>query len=155
MTRSLAMMFACGLWVAVPLVLAVGCGDDSNEDHNDDHADGGDHGDHEHEAVGPPSGATCSDPGASTLTYENFGEEFFSKYCLSCHSSKVKGEARMKAPADHNFDTYEEIELLAEHIDQKAAAGTRTNTSMPLTDPKPTLDERKKLGEWIACGLKE
>jgi Cytochrome c len=158
MTRSLAMMFACGLWVAVPVVLVVGCGDDSDDhgspdDHNDDHD--AEHGDHEHEPVGPPSGATCPDGDSSTLTYENFGKEFFSKYCTSCHSSKVKGDARMKAPADHNFDTYEEIELLSEHIDQKAAAGTKTNVSMPPTDPKPTLEERKKLGEWIACGLKE
>ncbi len=159
MTRSLAVVFACGLWVAVPVVLAVGCGDDTSDDHGDpkdhdgEHGDHGDHGDHEHEPVGPPSEATC--PDGSTLTYENFGEEFFTKYCNRCHSKDVKGADRMSAPADHNFDTLEEVELLAQHIDQLAAAGKVTNTKMPISDPKPTLEERKKLGEWIACGLKE
>lgn len=152
MTRSLAVMFACGLWLAVPVVLAVGCGDDS-DDHGDpkDHDD--EHGDHEHEPVGPPSEATC--PDGSTLTYDNFGKEFMGKYCTRCHSSTKTGDARMKAPAGHDFDTYEGIELVADHIDQMAAAGKKTNSTMPPGDPKPTLDERKKLGEWIACGLKE
>jgi uncharacterized membrane protein len=151
MTRGLAVMLAVGLWAIVPVILAVGCGDDSAS------ADAGDHGAHagEHdEDVGPDSGATCPDAG-SDVTYANFAKDFFSKYCLRCHSSKVTGTARMMAPPDHNFDTLAAIELLTKHIDQKAAAGKVTNEAMPPSDPKPTLAERKKLGEWLACGLPE
>jgi hypothetical protein len=152
MTRGLAVVLACGLWVAVPVVLAVGCGDDDSDEHDDDHGD--DHGDHSHEMVGTPSGAECTADGMM-LTYENFAKDFFAEYCNRCHGGDVKGDARMGAPADHKFDTLEQIEILADHIDQLAAAGKVTNTKMPLTDPKPSLEERKKLGEWIACGLKE
>jgi hypothetical protein len=143
-------IFAASLWL-FPIVLGVGCGDDSDDDHGDDHGDGGDH---DHDApVGPDSGATC--PDGSTLTYDNFGSKFFSSYCLRCHSEKVKGDARMGAPADHNFDSLAEIDLLSMHIDQKAASGpAHTNDAMPPSNPKPSLDDRKKLGEWLACGPK-
>jgi|1186.fasta_scaffold1106416_1 hypothetical protein len=157
MTRSLAVILACGLSVSLPVILAVGCGDDSSDEHDSGHGD--DHGDgapHEHDDadVGPPSKAEC--PSGSTLTYANFGKEFFSTYCLRCHSANVKGAARMNAPADHNFDTLDEIDLLSKHIDEMAAAGaTQTNTTMPPSDPKPSTADRKKLGEWIACGVPE
>jgi hypothetical protein len=151
MTRSLAVMLAVGLWATVPVILAVGCGDDSSEPDAGEHGDHGDHGDHEGD-VGPDSGAACP-TGGSDLTYDNFAKGFFAEYCLRCHSAKVKGDARMMAPADHNFDTIEEIELLAKHIDQKAASGTVTNESMPPSNPKPTVEDRKKLGEWLACDL--
>jgi hypothetical protein len=154
MTRGLSLMLAVGLWVTVPVILAVGCGDDSGTADAGDHGAHGDHMDDHEKDVGPDSGATCPS-GGSDLTYANFAKAFFSKYCLRCHSSKVTGAARMMAPADHNFDTLEEIELLTKHIDQMAAAGTVTNDMMPRSDPKPTLDERKKLGEWLACGLPE
>ena len=159
MARSLAMFFACCAAFAMPVTLVAGCSDDSGDEHaghNDDH-DHDDSGDapHDHsQPVGPPSGAKC--PSNSTLTYGNFGEAFFKDYCLRCHSEKVKGTARMNAPADHNFDTLEEIELLSMHIDQMAAAGdSHTNETMPPSNPKPSLDARKKLGEWIACGVPE
>ena len=151
MNRTVAICFAAGLWV-LPVALGIGCGGDDDDGHGG-HSHEGDSG-HGHEPAGPDSGAKC--PTGSTLTYGNFGKEFMSKYCLKCHSSKVKDTARLGAPADHNFDTIEEIELYAEHIDQKAAAGPDSvNTSMPPANPKPTEDERKKLGEWIACGVKE
>lgn len=142
-----------------PIAL-VACESDTGDEHGNldpaetgEHA-AGEHGEHSMQPVGPPSGAIC--PTGSTLTYANFGKAFFSSYCLRCHSQAVVGAARMMAPADHNFDTIAEIELLMDHIDQKAAAGaTVVNQTMPPTDPKPTLDDRKKLGEWLACGLKE
>src|SRR5215471_3997409 len=125
MTRSLAMFFACCAALAMPVTFLAGCSDDDGDAHGahgDDHDDGGDpHHDHSTAQVGPPSGAKC--PANSTLTYGNFGEKFFKDYCLRCHSEKVKGDARMNAPADHNFDTLAEIELLANHIDQMAASG--------------------------------
>lgn len=157
MTRGLAVVVACGLWATVPVILALGCGDDSGDDdhanHDDDH--GTDAAPHDHDTdVGPPTGATC--PSGSTLTYDNFAKGFFSEYCTRCHSEKLKGDARMKAPADHNFDTIEEIELLAKHIDEKAGSGpSATNSLMPPSNPKPSEADRKKLSEWIACDVPE
>lgn len=101
--------------------------------------------------VGPPTKAVCPTP--ATTSYENFGKDFMARYCLRCHSSQVKGAARQGAPDDHNFDSIDEVQGLRDHIDQKTGSGpAATNTDMPRNDPKPTLDERKKLAEWLACG---
>jgi uncharacterized membrane protein len=102
------------------------------------------------EEEGKPSGAVC--PSGSTLTYENFGRTFMTTYCTRCHSSAVTGEMRQGAPADHNFDSLAGIVDMAEHIDEHAAAGPDSvNTAMPPSDPKPMADDRRKLGEWLAC----
>jgi hypothetical protein len=157
MDRRVTLSFGvCVSRSVIVLCLALssgGCEDDVAEAPHDAAAghdeDGSPH-DHDMTSIGPASGATC--PTNSTLTYDNFGKDFMTKYCLRCHSSKVTGAARMMAPADHNFDTQAEIALLTEHIDQYAAAGpASTNVKMPLNGTKPTLDERKKLGEWLAC----
>ena len=122
-------------FLALAFVLVAGlasCGDD-------DHA-------HERKA----SGAVC--PPGSTLTYDTYGRSFMQSYCTRCHSSGIMGEARQGAPADHNFDSLRNIVVFADHIDQHAAAGPdATNADMPPSDPKPTDDERRKLGEWLAC----
>ena len=155
MNRAVAICFAASVWV-FPVAFSAGCGGDDGDDPGDEHGDHGDeHRDHDpNKPIGPPSGADC--PDGSSLTYANFGKDFVSKYCLRCHSRSVKGDARMGAPSDHNFDTLSEIELLAMHMDQKAGAGPdSTNEMMPPSNPKPTLDERKKLGEWLACGVPE
>lgn len=104
------------------------------------------------EAKGGPSGATC--PTDSTLTYETFGKGFMEDYCTRCHSSVLSGDARNGAPSDHNFDSLVEIQATpAEHIDEQAAAGPdRVNTTMPPSSPRPTEEERRQLGEWLACG---
>lgn len=141
MNRTVAFRLVAGLWILAS-ALGAGCGGDDD--------DSG----HREEDVGMASGADC--PAGSTLTYDNFGQNFFSSYCLRCHSEKVKGDKRMGAPADHNFDTLAEIDLLSKHVDQMAASGPNgTNDKMPASDPKPSVDDRKKLGEWIACGVPE
>jgi len=153
-------------WCVVGLVLVfsgAGCDDDesgadaAHGGHDDDHGDDDDAATpHDHDAmIGPDSGATC--PASSTLTYDNFGKDFMTKYCVRCHSSKLKGSiARSMAPDGHDFDTLAGIDLVAKHIDEYAAAGPdSTNTKMPLSGVKPTVDERKKLGEWLACDLPE
>jgi uncharacterized membrane protein len=101
-------------------------------------------------ATGTASGAVC--PTGSTLTYDNFGKNFMTNYCTRCHASNVMGDMRNGAPADHNFDTFAGIFMMAEHIDERAAAGPASvNTLMPPSDPKPTEAERRQLGEWLAC----
>ena len=99
------------------------------------------------------SGATC--PSDSSLTYDTFGRAFMERYCTSCHSASLTGAARQGAPSDHNFDTLEAChEAGADHIDQTSAAGPdRLNDSMPPIYPLPTNDERRQLGEWLACGM--
>ena len=109
-------------------------------------------GDDKESDSGGPSGATCPDD--SSLTYETFGRAFMEDYCTRCHSTALPGAARNGAPSDHNFDTLEAIkDTEAEHLDEEAAAGPdHVNTAMPPTAPQPTEAERRKLGEWLACG---
>lgn len=129
----------------IPLFgLAMACGDSKESD--DDAA-----GDEEAD-VGPASGALC--PDTDPPTYESFGKEFMESYCTTCHASSVTGSARHDAPTDHNFDKLQGIQSAIDHIDQTAAAGpSATNTLMPPPGYKaPTTDERKKLGQWLACG---
>ncbi len=101
---------------------------------------------------GGPSGATC--PESSALTYESFGRGFMAAYCTRCHSASLSSSDRNGAPSDHNFDTLEGIlDTPAEHLDEQAASGpAHTNTSMPPDGPAPSLEQRSKLGEWLACG---
>lgn len=114
----------------------------NGEEHDDHHADHGDHGD------GTPSGAEC-DP---TLTYESFGMSFMTSYCTSCHSSTLSGGDRNGAPEGHDFDSLDGILLMAEHIDEYAAAGPdASNEQMPPSGPTPTAAEREMLGAWLAC----
>lgn len=59
---------------------------------------------------------------------------------------------RQGAPADHNFDTFAGVFVMADHIDEHAAAGPNSvNTAMPPSDPTPSEAERRQLGEWLAC----
>jgi cytochrome c5 len=105
----------------------------------------------EEEILGPETGATC--PQGSTLTYQNFGQEFMTTYCTRCHSSTLTGAARMGAPAFHDFDTLEGIKGVSNHVDQTAGSGPEaTNEAMPPSGGMPTLAERQMLSEWIACG---
>jgi uncharacterized membrane protein len=98
-----------------------------------------------------PTGATC--PPASTVTYDSFGRAFFDAYCQTCHASTVTGVDRRGAPAPITYDTVEEIRSDAARIDRHAAAGPdAVNGDMPRADPRPTLEERYTLGEWLACG---
>jgi uncharacterized membrane protein len=113
------------------------------------HGDGGCCSDEE--VLGPPTETVC--PPASTLTYENFGQQFVASYCTRCHSSTRSGGGRMGAPAFHDFDTLTGIRNVADHIDQAVGAGPAAmNDQMPPSDPRPSLAERQMLAEWIACG---
>ena len=101
---------------------------------------------------GKPTDSTCQ-PG-STLTYESFGRSFMDSYCVRCHSASLSGDARNGAPAGHDFDTFQGVFIVAEHIDEYAASGpAATNTLMPPSAPKPSLSERQQLGELLACEL--
>ena len=131
----------CSLLSALALGLAA-CGEGTTTEPNDDD---------EHQHTGTATGATC--PTGNTLTYENFGQPFMNAYCISCHSSQVSGAARGGAPVDHNYDSVADVRRWATDIDVHAAAGpSATNTEMPPALPRPSQDDRLKLGQWLACG---
>lgn len=103
---------------------------------------------------GPPTESVCP-TGGTTLTYANFGQPFMESYCTRCHSSSLVGAERHGAPSFHDFDTLFGIRAVSDHVDETTAAGPAAmNDGMPNdSGPAPTLEERKKLGEWIACDM--
>jgi uncharacterized membrane protein len=109
--------------------------------------------------VGPPTNTTvdeCIGPDLSGFTYANFGQSFFTSYCLRCHSVTKTGAARNGAPDGYNFDTFPDVFALKEQIDQVAGMnpdGTRRNITMPFDPPTPTDLQRQQLACWIATGL--
>lgn len=101
---------------------------------------------------GPPTQSECP-PGGSSLTYDSFGRTFMEDYCTRCHHSERRGAARNGAPSFHDYDTVFGVRATDDHIDETTASGpAATNTSMPPDGPMPTLEERRQLGEWLACG---
>jgi cytochrome c5 len=130
--------FLAGAAIALSSFAAVACGDTEDPP----------------PAAAPPglsTGSTC--PSSSTLTYENFGTDFFARYCTRCHSETLVGAERHGAPGGYNWDDIEAVREHAAEIDKMAAAGPdRTNTTMPPSVPRPLDEERLNLGEWLACG---
>ena len=103
-------------------------------------------------ALPTPSGASC--PSDSTLSYEGFGQPFMDSYCTRCHASTLHGADRQGAPLFHDFDSLNGILVVADHVDEYAAAGPDSvNEVMPPDGATPTMAERQQLGEWLACEL--
>lgn len=97
-----------------------------------------------------PTGSTC--PPGSSLTYDDFAAPFMEAYCTRCHDSDLHGADRHGAPLFHDFDSLTGILAVANHVDERAAAGPdATNRNMPPDGDKPTDAERFQLGEWLAC----
>jgi hypothetical protein len=97
-----------------------------------------------------PTGSTC--PPDNTLTYDNFGADFMEAYCTRCHDSHLMGPDRHGAPLYHDFDTLEGVLEVHDHVDEQAAIGPNAaNRFMPYDGDKPSDDERRQLGQWIAC----
>ena len=103
---------------------------------------------------GVPTDATC--PPNSTLTYDGWALGFFENYCLRCHSKELGQGQRNGAPLNYNWDDLDSVRDHAPELDLMAAASsTVVNTTMPLTPPNPPVSERRRLGEWLACGAPE
>jgi hypothetical protein len=94
---------------------------------------------------GDSTGSSC--PSDSSLTYATFGEAFMTANCLSCH--------RAGGPETPTLSTLSQIRANKDVIDRSAAAGPNAvNTYMPDGSSVPEA-ERRKLGEWLACGAPE
>jgi len=92
-------------------------------------------------------------PGSSTLTYESWASSFFASYCTRCHSKAKDETERNGAPIGYNWDDIDSIRTHRSQIDLMAAASEQVvNHEMPPSDPRPPTSERRKLGEWLACG---
>jgi hypothetical protein len=81
-------------------------------------------------------------PGGTTLTYENFGDKFFSTNCVRCHGAANGYSSR-------SFTTIDDIRASRDRIFVNAAAD---NDAMPPGPDGPSQDDRNKLAEWLACG---
>ncbi len=79
--------------------------------------------------------ASCSE-----LTYDAFGEEFLTNYCVSCHGPTVqKNNIR--------------LDSLANVVQRKAGVKSAVlSGNMPQGTKKPTEEERTQFGQWIDCG---
>ena len=111
------------------------------------------------------TGTVCPDPDPMTLTWDNFGREFMTKYCTWCHDSSLPRSQRNGAPLFHDYDTLLGVLKTPDHIDQQAGHGPdASNNFMPPercpASPggalskdcaRPTDAERRQLAEWIAC----
>ena len=94
-------------------------------------------------------------PPTDPPTYANFGQTFMESYCTECHDSAKTGTLRQGAPATIDFDTLPKLRMSTSLIDKQAAIGpAAANRIMPpssSTMSKPTDDQRRRLGEFIAC----
>lgn len=132
------------------------------------------------------TGTVCPSPDPVTIAYSTatvptctgstddgdcgFGKRFMDKYCIVCHTSKLRRAAdRNGAPLYHDFDTLEGVLEVPDHIDEQTGWGPNAkNDFMPGagTNGKcpsvaggpldkacdvPTDEERDKLALWIAC----
>lgn len=104
--------------------------------------------------IGEDTGSTC--PPVDPPTYANFGQAFFTTYCLDCHSQSKLGADRQGAPVTIDFDTRSLVRENTSRIDQQAAFGPAANNRLMPEDgrsPVPSDAERVRLGEYIACEI--
>ncbi|MDB4956918.1 MAG: uncharacterized protein JWO36_4487 [Myxococcales bacterium] len=115
-----------------------------------------------------PTGTVCPDPDPNTLTYDNFGKSFMTRYCTWCHDSHLLHSQRNGAPIYHDFDTLLGVLEVPDHIDQETGIGPKaSNYFMPGSRcpsvaggpldkdcNQPTDQERRDLALWIACERK-
>lgn len=138
--RSIAwILMMCGA-----LSFAAACGDDDS-DADGDSDEGADEGDAGEELELPD--VDCD--GEEIPTFAEV--EAFEK-CTTCHSSELSGTDRGGAPADDNWDEYEEAMEHAEEIAHEVFEG-----EMPPEDSGITLTaaEEDQLYLWALCGAPE
>jgi len=86
----------------------------------------------------------CADAPEPTMTWENYGEAFFSRHCDGCHTSSLV--ERYGAPEDINFDDAAEMWTFAEDILQVVV---EDQTEPP--EGGVSEDERTALEQYLRC----
>lgn len=82
-------------------------------------------------------------------TFQSYAGPFFITWCTRCHSSKLTTpEARTGAPQDFNWDVEATVRANLGRI--RVQVGVEN--TMPLNDPKPPCEERRRLVRWIDAG---
>jgi mono/diheme cytochrome c family protein len=82
--------------------------------------------------------------GGTDLTYQSFGQAFFTTHCTSCHAAA----SGMAGASSFPFETQAQIQAEIDDIYERAGG---TNQNMP-PNGGPTPDERQQLAEWLSCG---
>lgn len=96
-----------------------------------------------------PLGSGGIDDLPDVVTYDDHIELLLEERCLSCHSEDVEGSDRNFAPADVNFDDYEDAVYWSSQSNQRIQAGT-----MPPGSPLSSY-ERALFQRWIDQGWPE
>jgi mono/diheme cytochrome c family protein len=81
-------------------------------------------------------------PEGTTLTYDNFGQDFFAQNCVSCHGGPNGYSSR-------SFTSVDAIRAQRDRIFINAAAD---NAFMPPGPDNIPRADRDKLADWLACG---
>ena len=89
---------------------------------------------------GALSTEACPTEGTA-LTYESFGANFMSAYCVSCHTV-----ARAEGGVD--LSSLTNTRMVAAAV--VSEAGT-SNKMPPAGSPAPSAADRAKLVEWLSC----
>lgn len=91
-------------------------------------------------------GRAC--PDGSPLTYQSFGAPLVMSYCTGCHAKGLVGEQRQGAPPGVDLDTLAGIRARLARVYERSAD---EHTTMPPVGG-PTAEQRRLLGDWLACG---
>jgi len=126
---------------------------DSGAASGDSNAAGGD------AADGPPSvGDDASASDTASDTWDNWGQAFFSKYCVECHSASdsTGRDFTMKSIVVSNAPTIRCGVCNAQDPSWGCAASPHAQ-QFPIddtnhTNPKPASAERDRVVAWIAAG---
>ena len=111
------------------LTLAIGCGDDSEEEGE----------------VGELPEVDCSGD------VPKYAEVTAFEVCANCHSSTKSGADRNSAPPEDNFDTYASAEKGATEAVEEVFGGDMP----PAGTFTLTEDQKQQLYLWALCGAQE
>lgn len=102
--------------------------------------------------MGCPSLTTpVARPGDAPMgdTFAAYMQPFFTTWCVRCHSvHRITAVERSGAPDGYNWDDEASVRM---HLPQiRNAVGVENY--MPLTDPKPSCAERRRVVRWVDLG---
>ncbi|MFN7142292.1 MAG: hypothetical protein ACK4YP_00825 [Myxococcota bacterium] len=94
----------------------------------------------------PPDTASAGCDTGPHVTWDSFGEGFFTTYCQACHSGTAPNRAG--APVGVDFDTEAQVRAQAERVRVRVL----DEGTMPVGGGVYE-DDRELLARYLACGL--